>query len=145
LAIYDVDQILNGKLTADELEQIRQLIRQLALTLPDIKKLIGLNRDIVQRYADLSEQARAIFDRLLSFEDRYEEYSGGLIREMDDLTENCNDLARWVWVIVDGKVLDGVIVDCSHPSDRQQMIDNGLVADMNLRELNGELAWVIIR
>jgi hypothetical protein len=60
-------------------------------------------------------------------------------------TENCNDLARWAWVIVDGRVYDGLIVDCSHPSDRQQMIDNGLVADMNLRELNGEWAWVIIR
>jgi len=87
---------LNGKLSADELEQIRQLIRQLALTLPDIKKLIGLNRDIVQRYADLSEQARAIFDRLLSFEDRYEEYSGGLIREMDDLTDAVKRIERLV-------------------------------------------------
>jgi len=87
---------LNGKLSTDELEQIRQLIRQLAITLPDIKKLISLNRDIVARYADLSEQARAIFDRLLSFEDRYEEYSGGLIREMDDLTDAVKRIERLV-------------------------------------------------
>lgn len=93
---FDVDWLLNGKLTPDELEQIRQLIRQLVIMLPDVKKLISLNRDIVARYADLSEQARAIFDRLMSFEDRYEEYSGGLIREMDDLTDAVKRIERLV-------------------------------------------------
>lgn len=93
---FDVDRLLNGKLSADELEQIRQLIRQLVIMLPDVKKLISLNRDIIQRYADLSEQARAIFDRLMSFEDRYEEYSGGLIREMDDLTDAVKRIERLV-------------------------------------------------
>lgn len=60
-------------------------------------------------------------------------------------TENCNDLGRWVWVIVDGQVLRGVIVDCSRPEHRQQMIDRDLVADTNKRELVSEWAWVIVR
>lgn len=59
---------------------------------------------------------------------------------------DCGYLSQWAWVITeDGEILQGVIVDCSHPNDRQQMIDNGLVADMNLERLNGDKAWVIIR
>lgn len=60
-------------------------------------------------------------------------------------TENCNDLARWVWVIVDGQVLDGLIVDCEAPEHRGQMAERGLVADTNLRGLIHKRAWVIVR
>lgn len=60
-------------------------------------------------------------------------------------TENCNDLAKWTWVISNGKVYQGVIVDCAKPEHRQQMLDNFIVADVNLAELNGQEAWVIVR
>lgn len=46
-------------------------------------------------------------------------------------TENCTDLARWAWVIAGGKVYDALIVDCARPEHRQQMIDRGIVADVN--------------
>lgn len=94
--ISDVDSVLNGKLTADELEQIRQLVRQLTLIIPDIKKLISLNRDIVARYAELSEQAKGSYTQQAQFIEQHEEYSGGLIREMDDLTDAVKRIERLV-------------------------------------------------
>lgn len=60
-------------------------------------------------------------------------------------TENCNDLSRWVWVIVDGQALSGVIVDCESPAHQGQLSARGLVADTNRHELVSEWAWVIVR
>lgn len=61
-------------------------------------------------------------------------------------TENCNDLARWAWVITeDGEILEGVIVDCESPLHKGQLTSRGLVADMNLKDKVGIRAWLIIR
>jgi len=92
LAIFDVDWLLN----ADELEQIRQLIRQLAIVLPELKKVIPLNRDAIARDADLSELSRGVYTNLLQFIDQYEEFSIGIIRELDDLTKAVKEMQRLV-------------------------------------------------
>lgn len=59
---------------------------------------------------------------------------------------DCGYLSYWAWVITeDGDILEGVIVDCSRPEHRQQMISRGLVADVNLERLNSKRAWVVVR
>jgi hypothetical protein len=60
-------------------------------------------------------------------------------------TQDCDDLARWAWVLVDGQILNGLVVDCSRPEDRQEMIERQLVADTNDKRLVHKWAMIILR
>lgn len=60
-------------------------------------------------------------------------------------TQDCDDLARWAWVLVDGQILNGLVVDCSRPEDRQEMVRNGLVADTNRKDLIHKFAFIVVR
>jgi len=56
-------------------------------------------------------------------------------------TPNCNDVSKWTWVIVDGNVLDGLIVDCSNEWDDTL----GLVADCDRLDLVHKWAFIVVR
>lgn len=85
---------MNGKLTADDLTQIKSLITAINNLLPQIQRIVGLNRDIIQRYAELAEQAKGIFERLSNFEDRYDENNEGIINEINELAQAVKRLER---------------------------------------------------
>lgn len=85
--IFDVDRVLNGKLTSDELEQIRQLTKQLTIVLPEVKKLFSISRDLIQRNSTSDELSRGVYAQFAQFIDQYEEFTSGLTRQIDDLIE----------------------------------------------------------
>ena len=58
---------------------------------------------------------------------------------------DCNLLGRWVWVIVGGKVLDGLVVDCESPEHAGMMKERGLLFDGNDWDLVGEEAYFVVR
>lgn len=60
-------------------------------------------------------------------------------------TPDCGDVSRWAWVITDGKVLSGLIVDCAADCDRLTMIERQLVADTNRDDLTHRYAWIVMR
>lgn len=58
---------------------------------------------------------------------------------------DCQLLDRDGLLIVEGKILTVKVVDCAQEKHRQQMIDNGLLADTNLPGLTHEKAWLVLR
>lgn len=57
---------------------------------------------------------------------------------------DCQLLDRDGWLIVDGEILTIKIVDCAQKKHRQEMIDNGLLADVNMIELAHKNGWLIL-
>jgi len=68
-------------------------------------------------------------------------------REYDVLVgaTDCELLNRNGWLIAGGRVMTTIIVDCAQKKHRQGMIDNGLLADVNMMELAHKNGWLVLR
>ena len=128
----------------DFIAQIKSLITAINNLLPHVKRVIGLNRDIIQRYAELSEQAAGIFERFSSFEDIYSDNNAGLIREINELTEAVNRLERLAildktgfgssWEAV--KIRGDIQADYERDFLNQQIIDERKLLSQRMKTLS---------
>lgn len=58
---------------------------------------------------------------------------------------DCELLGRSGWLITNGNVYLTIVVDCSQERHRQEMIDNGILADVNDERLNHLEGWLILK
>ena len=59
-------------------------------------------------------------------------------------TPSCHYVGKSARLIVDRDIYTALIVDCAKPQHRQEMIDNGLLADVNNLELVHQKGYLVI-